>query len=267
MTDLFTGAITMGSLVIALFFLRFWRSSGDRFFIYFALSFFIEGLHRLYSAVHDNGGVTWTRHLGTANSTLSGTLGYSMIECRSCQGWLMAGLDLNTEFWTGDVGHVSGRPVTIGTGLRVSGGIARYLGAANARASTLALLVPVDASVPALRGSRVHGTFVTGIGIGSVASDRVAQGAALPILGWSVGWSPVSQLGLNFGFQRVLLALERACRFGQRSVVSDRRLGAVRLRAPLRAHEESEDERGEEERGGACRTRPPHPITQNEIAW
>ena len=157
-------------------------------------------------AVHDNGGVTWTRHLGTANSTLSGTLGYSMIECRSCQGWLMAGLDLNTEFWTGDVGHVSGRPVTIGTGLRVSGGIARYLGAANARASTLALLVPVDASVPALRGSRVHGTFVTGIGIGSVASDRVAQGAALPILGWSVGWSPVSQLGLNFGFQRVLLA-------------------------------------------------------------
>ena len=39
MTNLFTGAITMGSLVIALFFLRFWRSSGDRFFIYFALSF------------------------------------------------------------------------------------------------------------------------------------------------------------------------------------------------------------------------------------
>ena len=56
MTELFTGAITMGSLVIALFFLRFWRNSGDRFFIYFALSFLIEGLHRLYSAVHDNGG-------------------------------------------------------------------------------------------------------------------------------------------------------------------------------------------------------------------
>jgi len=56
MTELFTGAITMGSLVIALFFLRFWRDSHDRFFLYFALSFFIEGVHRLYSALHDNGG-------------------------------------------------------------------------------------------------------------------------------------------------------------------------------------------------------------------
>ncbi|MDB5793122.1 MAG: hypothetical protein JWQ80_3146 [Massilia sp.] len=53
MTDLFTGAICMGSLVIALFFLRFWRDSGDRFFLYFAASFFIEGLHRLYAAVTD----------------------------------------------------------------------------------------------------------------------------------------------------------------------------------------------------------------------
>ena len=56
MTDLFTGAICMGSLLIALFFLRFWRDSGDRFFLYFAASFFIEGLHRLYSALHDIGG-------------------------------------------------------------------------------------------------------------------------------------------------------------------------------------------------------------------
>ena len=56
MTDLFTGAICMGSLLIALFFLRFWRDSGDRFFLYFAASFFIEGLHRLYSALYDAGG-------------------------------------------------------------------------------------------------------------------------------------------------------------------------------------------------------------------
>jgi hypothetical protein len=56
MTNLMTGAICMGSLVIALFFLRFWRDSGDRFFLYFAASFFIEGLHRLYSALHDAGG-------------------------------------------------------------------------------------------------------------------------------------------------------------------------------------------------------------------
>ena len=51
MSQMMYGAISMASLIIALFFLRFWRSSGDRFFMYFALSFFIEGLHRIYSAV------------------------------------------------------------------------------------------------------------------------------------------------------------------------------------------------------------------------
>ena len=51
MTDMLTGAIAMASTVIALFFLRFWRSTGDRFFMYFALSFGIEGAHRVYSAL------------------------------------------------------------------------------------------------------------------------------------------------------------------------------------------------------------------------
>jgi hypothetical protein len=55
MNDILTGAIAMGSLVIALFFLRFWRNTRDRFFLYFALSFLVEGVHRVYSAIGDNG--------------------------------------------------------------------------------------------------------------------------------------------------------------------------------------------------------------------
>jgi hypothetical protein len=54
MDNLLTGAITMASLVITLIFLRFWRNTGDRFFLYFSLSFLIEGLHRLYSALNNN---------------------------------------------------------------------------------------------------------------------------------------------------------------------------------------------------------------------
>lgn len=50
MNQLFAGAIAMGSLVIALFFLRFWRNTQDRFFLYFALSFLLEGLHRVYAS-------------------------------------------------------------------------------------------------------------------------------------------------------------------------------------------------------------------------
>lgn len=41
------GAIAMASLVAALFFLRFWKETRDRFFLFFALSFFIEGINRV----------------------------------------------------------------------------------------------------------------------------------------------------------------------------------------------------------------------------
>ena len=51
MSDLIAGAIAMASFIIALFFLRFWRDSRDRFFLYFALSFGIEGVHRIVSAL------------------------------------------------------------------------------------------------------------------------------------------------------------------------------------------------------------------------
>jgi hypothetical protein len=41
------GAIGAASLLAALFFLRFWRTTRDRFFLFFALSFFIEGVNRV----------------------------------------------------------------------------------------------------------------------------------------------------------------------------------------------------------------------------
>lgn len=47
MNEILVGAIAMGSAVAGLFFLRFWRSTRDRFFLYFALSFFIEGCNRI----------------------------------------------------------------------------------------------------------------------------------------------------------------------------------------------------------------------------
>ena len=46
MDQMLTGAIAVASLVASLFFLRFWRQTRDRFFLFFALSFLIEGLNR-----------------------------------------------------------------------------------------------------------------------------------------------------------------------------------------------------------------------------
>jgi hypothetical protein len=53
MNEIMVGAIAAGSIAVSLFFFRFWRSTRDRFFLLFALSFLIEGVNRvvLYESV------------------------------------------------------------------------------------------------------------------------------------------------------------------------------------------------------------------------
>ncbi len=46
MNEMLVGAIATASMLAGLFFLRFWKSTRDRFFLYFSMSFFIEGLNR-----------------------------------------------------------------------------------------------------------------------------------------------------------------------------------------------------------------------------
>ena len=40
------GVIATSSIIAGIFFLKFWRKTGDSFFLAFAASFFIEGLNR-----------------------------------------------------------------------------------------------------------------------------------------------------------------------------------------------------------------------------
>jgi hypothetical protein len=40
------GGISIASMIASLYFLRFWRTTGDRFFLFFAVSFFVEGVNR-----------------------------------------------------------------------------------------------------------------------------------------------------------------------------------------------------------------------------
>ena len=46
MTQFLLGAIAMGSAVAALLFLRYWRRTGDRLFLYFSASFLLEAVNR-----------------------------------------------------------------------------------------------------------------------------------------------------------------------------------------------------------------------------
>lgn len=50
------GGIAVASFAVSLFFLRYWRSSGDRFFLFFALSFLIEAVNRVLMGLLDTAG-------------------------------------------------------------------------------------------------------------------------------------------------------------------------------------------------------------------
>ena len=49
--QLLLGALAMGTLVCGLIFLRLWRDSGDRFFLFFALSFLVQAVNRVALSV------------------------------------------------------------------------------------------------------------------------------------------------------------------------------------------------------------------------
>jgi hypothetical protein len=48
MTEMLIGGIAVAAFVAGLFFLRFWRATGDRFFLLFAVAFWLEGGHRVF---------------------------------------------------------------------------------------------------------------------------------------------------------------------------------------------------------------------------
>lgn len=50
------GAIALACFTTSLFFLRFWKTTRDRFFLYFALSFFLQGISRLMMGMVDHTG-------------------------------------------------------------------------------------------------------------------------------------------------------------------------------------------------------------------
>lgn len=51
------GALAMASFICSLFFLRFHRDTRDRLFVFFSISFFLEGMNRTLLAVQS---AVWT---------------------------------------------------------------------------------------------------------------------------------------------------------------------------------------------------------------
>lgn len=57
-----SGAMVAAYAIVGLFFLRFWRVSGDRLFVFFAVAFWLLGIQRLgltLAAPNAPGGTVW----------------------------------------------------------------------------------------------------------------------------------------------------------------------------------------------------------------
>jgi hypothetical protein len=50
MNQFLLGGIAVGCFAVGLFFMSYWRSTNDRFFLFMMLSFWIEGLNRIAMA-------------------------------------------------------------------------------------------------------------------------------------------------------------------------------------------------------------------------
>ena len=66
MTERILGAIAMASFVVAMFFLRFWKRTGDRFFLIFGIAFLVDALDRavLEPLIHGNSEYEPTIYIG-----------------------------------------------------------------------------------------------------------------------------------------------------------------------------------------------------------
>ena len=53
MNQMLLGAIAMASIVIGTFFLRFWARTRDRFFLFFAVAFILEGVNRVLLGLNE----------------------------------------------------------------------------------------------------------------------------------------------------------------------------------------------------------------------
>ena len=58
------GAIAMGFAIAGLFFLRYWRESGDRFFVWFATAFFVLAANRaMLALMHEDDEISLAPYL------------------------------------------------------------------------------------------------------------------------------------------------------------------------------------------------------------
>ena len=158
-------------------------------------------------AVHDTGGVTWTRGFAFAHTLLSLTGAYGLIECPTCYTWIMGGIDLQSSLWSHAVADSAGRQSRVTAVLaRLSAGGGRYRGPNPVNTLSFAATLPIELSVPLRSQSALRVSVLPGVGFGHVASLAYTEAGLLPMIGGALAWSVTRSFDVNVGVQRLLIS-------------------------------------------------------------
>jgi hypothetical protein len=156
-------------------------------------------------AVHDTFGLTWARGLAFWKSRLEITGGYALIECPTCTGSVMGGIDFESRLWEHGLPDVTSNPVRTGLSLRLSLGGGKNLGVDHTTAGSAAIAVPLDIAFPLGRSALVALSAEPGVGYGHIASTDFGNGGLLPMFGGAVSVRVGPRVEMHIGMQRVII--------------------------------------------------------------
>ncbi len=156
-------------------------------------------------AVHDSFGLTWARRLRFAHARLEITGAYALVECPTCSGSVIGGLDLEWALAQHGARDTSGNSVRTSLGLRASLGGARGIGADPSTAGSTAITLPMNLALPLGRRSSVTFSIQPGFGYGHISNIDFGAGGVLPMFGAAISIHAGPRVALHVGMQRVII--------------------------------------------------------------
>lgn len=156
-------------------------------------------------AMHDTFGLTWARRLPFASVRLEITGAYALVECPTCSGSVMGGIDFASTLLQHGTEDESRNPVRTSVGLRLSFGGARSLGTDRSTAGSTAITLPMDLALPLGRRSSFTISIQPGFGYGHIASTDFGAGGILPLFGAAISLHAGPRVGVHVGMERVFI--------------------------------------------------------------
>ncbi len=156
-------------------------------------------------AIHNDFGVTVARDVNLVRGSVAVTAAYLSLSCGTCEAWVTTGAEVQSTVLSRRISADSGPELNGTLGLRLNGGMARFLGDGHATAFSASGSAVIGIAGPWIEGTEIGMALMPGIGIGRFSSvDETAYGT-LPILGAAAALELRHGVVIDVGFQRIYI--------------------------------------------------------------